>query len=86
MPLTGRGIAYLFSIVTGALSIAYLVIRGSGVLDANLQYNIAISLIVLLIGIFFCRDNVLIGLVKRIIWSTIFATIVFVALYLIDAL
>jgi len=84
MPLTGRGIAYLFAIVAGALGTAFLVIRAVGILDANLQYNIAISLIVLFIGVLFCRDNLLIGLGRRAIFSLIFALTVFFTFYLID--
>jgi hypothetical protein len=84
MPLTSRGIAYLFVIVLGALGTAFIVIRGIGILDANLQYNVAISLIVVFIGIFFCQNNLLIGLGRHAVWSFIFALIVFSALYLID--
>lgn len=84
MPLSGRGIIYLLVIVTGALAAAFVLIRSIGIMDANLQYDIAISLIVLFIGIFFCRDSILIGLVRRTLWSFILASIFFAILYLID--
>jgi hypothetical protein len=86
MPLTGRGIAYLFLIVAGALAAAFVVIRASGILEAHLQYDIAISLIVLFIGIFFCRDSILIELGRRTVGSVILASLVFFVLYLIDIL
>lgn len=85
MPLTGRGIAYVFVLVAGALDSAFLGIRTLGIFDANLQYNVAISIIVLFIGIFFCRDNILVGSGRRTFWSAIFAAVVFALLYFIDA-
>lgn len=86
MPLNARGIAYLFLIVVGALGAAFLIIRSVSILDANMQYNVAISLIVLFIGIFFCKDNVLIGLKNRFLWSVIWAGGTFFVLYLIDSI
>ena len=86
MPLTHRGIAYLFLIVIGSLAVAYAIILAAGIRSANTQYNAAISLIVLFIGIFFCRDSILIGLKSRATWSFALAAVTFLAFFLIDNL
>ncbi|MEP7148378.1 MAG: hypothetical protein ABI857_05790 [Acidobacteriota bacterium] len=55
MPLTTRGVLYLFFLVGSAIFMACLVIRGAGILDDDVQYAVTIALIVLNTGIFFRR-------------------------------
>lgn len=86
MPLSLRGIAYLFLIVIGAVAVSYVVILTAGIQTADLQYDVAISMIVLFIGIFFCRENILIGFKARAIWALAIAAVTFVALFVIDNL
>ena len=85
MPLTKRGVLYLFVLVGCAMLAAYLVITAVGILDPNVQYAITISLIVFFIGTFFCRDNVWIGLGKRLLWSCVIAIFVLFVLLGIDS-
>jgi hypothetical protein len=80
MPLTARGVIYLFMLVGLAITTAYAVIRGLGVLDGDAQYAVTIGLIVLFIGLFFCRDSVWIGLKQRAIASVILALTAFLLL------
>ncbi|HUR99476.1 MAG TPA: hypothetical protein VMZ26_15535 [Pyrinomonadaceae bacterium] len=80
MPLTGRGVSYLFLLVGLAIATAYVVIRGLGILDDDAQYAVTIGLIVLFIGLFFCRDSIWIGLKERMIGSLILATTAFLFL------
>ncbi len=82
MPLTGRGVIYLFVLVGSAIATAYLVIRGLGILDDDVQYAVTIGLIVFYIGTFFCRDSVWIGIGKRALSSFILAGIAFMLLVL----
>jgi len=85
MPLTKLGILYLFAIVGAALGAAFVVIRSTGVTDPNLQYEISLALIVLFIGMFFTKDNILIGFWRRAFWSFIIAAILFVIFRIMDA-
>lgn len=76
MPLTGKGILYLLVIVAAAIGTAYLIITGFEILDDDNQYAVTIGLIVLFVGILFCRDSIWTGFGKRAIWSFVFALIV----------
>ena len=80
MPLTTRGVLYLFALVAAAIGTAYVVIMSTGVLDDDVQYAITIGLIVLYIGVFFCRDSIWIGIGKRTLWSFVYALLVFLIL------
>lgn len=84
MPLTTRGIIYLFVLVGIALSISYLVIKLFAITEANLQYDIAISMIVLVIGLFFTKQDIRIGLASRTVWSFLVAGVFFLILRAID--
>ena len=85
MPLTTRGIIYLFFLVACAIGAAYIVIIAVGISDANVQYAVTISLIVFFIGAFFSRDRVWIGLGKRLVWSLVFAILVLLIFLGIDS-
>ena len=86
MPLTSRGIIYLFFLVACSIVAAYIVIRAIGVLDAEVQYSITISLIVFFIAAFFTRDKVWIGIGERLLWSAVFAIFTFLIFSGIDFL
>lgn len=83
MPLTTKGIIYALILVALAIANAYFVIRGLGILDDDTQYAVTIGLIVLYICLFFTRDNVLIGLGSRAIWSFTLAALSFLILFAI---
>ena len=80
MPLTTKGVIYLLVLVVAAIATAYVVITGFGILDDDFQYAVTIGLIVLYIGIFFCRDSIWIGLWSRAIGSFLMALVAFLIL------
>jgi hypothetical protein len=86
MPLTSRGVFYLFALVAVALAASYIVIELVGITEANLQYDVSISMIVLFLGLFFTKNNVMIGLALRAFWSCIVAGVFFLLLRAIDLL
>ena len=84
MPLTYRGLAYALFLTAVSIVFSYFMIRGLGIEDSDYQYAITISSIVFFIGVFFCRDKVLIGIKRRSFFSLVFAVIVLLTLLLID--